>query len=772
MNEKSIFNLTRDFYGIIFLGIALFSAFALSSYHSQDPSYNSFGSTVEIQTVNKGGIVGAYISDLLVQLFGGGSFFFPLITFYAAWTLIRGNSLSRLPIIICAGFFFLINLCAFFHIHFHYDPYFGKEINSGGIVGSFLGGIFRKWLNTPGAYLAVITFGVVSSLALTGISANSTLEWFIKIVKNAFPFFITIFKFTFRGFFNSLKKIPLDVYRKNKINQKVTAIFDQNFNKTKKKGEKEPIIVSLAPEIIQEVAPKRFKKNNLQFSEKTSTAKNENKNYVIPSLDILDDIPPPIEPENSRKGILARSKVLEKKLADFGIEGRVVQVLPGPVITLYEFEPAPGIKVSRIISLNDDLALAMRAPCVRILAPVPGKPVVGIEIPNPNREIVYFKEIISSDIFTSSSSKLTMALGKDNVGNPVAVDLAQVPHLLIACATGSGKSVGINALVCSILLNASPDDVQMIMIDPKMLEFSMYDGIPHLIAPVVTNPKKATAALQWAVTEMERRYKLMSEKGVRNITSYNELIEHENAELQEAKKSKKNNDHEPDEDENEVKPQQKFSYIVIVIDELADLMMVASKGVEEALMRLAQMARAAGIHLILATQRPSVDVLTGIIKANFPARISFQVTSRVDSRTILDSIGAEKLLGKGDMLFLPPSSSRIVRIHGVMVKDMEINRIIKFIKEQKRAEYQEDIFASAKNQGTTTEEEIEFDEKYDEAVALVAREQQASISMVQRKLRVGYNRAARMIEVMEKEGVIGRSDGIKPREVYIKEIPA
>ncbi len=769
MNEKSIFNLTRDFCGIVVLGAALFSVAALASHHSQDPSYNSFGSAVTTQTINKGGIVGAYLSDFLVQLFGGGSFFFPLIAFYAAWTLIRGNSFSRLPIIICAGSFFLINLCAFFHIHFPYDPYFGKGVNSGGMVGSFLGEIFIRWLNTPGAYLTVITFSVISVLALTGISANRIVDWFIKIVKDASSFFIAICKLTYRACFNSDKPELNEENCQNENAAEATEKPDPKYKETGKKKEKEPIIVSLAPEVVPEVAPKKSKEPKTLFSAKTPN-ENEGENYVVPSLDILDDIPPPKDPESSREEILARSKTLEKKLADFGIEGRVVQVLPGPVITLYEYEPAPGIKVSRIVSLTDDLALAMRAPSVRILAPVPGKPVVGIEIPNPSREIVYFKEIISSDVFTTSPSKLTMALGKDNVGNPVAVDLAQVPHLLIAGATGSGKSVGINALVCSILLNASPEEVQMIMIDPKMLEFSMYDGIPHLIAPVVTNPKKATAALQWAVTEMERRYKLMSEKGVRNITGYNDLVERENAELQKKKDSKKKNKNEDEEDE--VQPQQKFSYVVIVIDELADLMMVASKGVEEALMRLAQMARAAGIHLIIATQRPSVDVLTGVIKANFPARISFQVTSRVDSRTILDSIGAEKLLGKGDMLFLPPSSSRIVRIHGVMVKDIEINRIIKFIKDQKRADYQEDIFVAAKTEESTPNEEEEFDEKYDEAVALVAREQQASISMVQRKLRVGYNRAARMIEVMEKEGVVGRSDGIKPREVYIKEIPA
>jgi S-DNA-T family DNA segregation ATPase FtsK/SpoIIIE len=460
------------------------------------------------------------------------------------------------------------------------------------------------------------------------------------------------------------------------------------------------------------------------------------------------------------------------------------------VITLYEFEPAPGIKVSRILSLTDDLALAMRAPSVRILAPVPGKSVVGIELPNPKRETVAIKEIIQSDAFQNMPSKLALAVGKDNIGVPVAQDLAQVPHLLIAGSTGSGKSVGINSMIISLLLNATPDEVKMIMIDPKMLELSMYDGIPHLIAPVVTNPKKAAAALQWAVAEMEQRYKMMAEKSVRNIIGFNQLVEKlERQRQEEEKKNKKakkktpppedpvedheNLDSAAEEDGEEVEIPQKLPYIVIIIDELADLMMVASKGVEDSLTRLAQMARAAGIHLIVATQRPSVDVLTGIIKANFPARMSFQVTSRVDSRTILDSVGAEKLLGKGDMLFLPPGTSRLQRIHGCMVSDNEINRILKFIKDQpKEAEYRSDVFeevVAAEKQ--RAEEEEEFDELYDDAVAIVAKERQASISMLQRRLRVGYNRAARMIEIMEREGVVGPSDGIKPREVYVKPIP-
>jgi S-DNA-T family DNA segregation ATPase FtsK/SpoIIIE len=437
--------------------------------------------------------------------------------------------------------------------------------------------------------------------------------------------------------------------------------------------------------------------------------------------------------------VTKQAKILAGKLHDFGIDGGVTQVLPGPVVTMYEFEPASGIKVSRIVNLADDLALGMKALSVRIVAPVPGKAVVGIEIPNPHREPVWLREILASPAFQQAPSKLVLALGKDILGTASVTDLAQIPHLLIAGATGSGKSVGLNSMICSILINATPDEVKFIMIDPKMLELSVYDGIPHLIAPVVTHPKKAAAALHWAVEEMERRYRLLAEHGVRGIDGY-----------------------------NQAHPEQRLPYIVVVIDELADLMLVARRDVEDSLTRLAQMARAAGIHLLVATQRPSVDVLTGIIKANFPARISFQVSSRTDSRTILDSIGAERLLGKGDMLFLPPGTSTLLRIHGAYVSEAEIKRLVDDLRTQQAPAYDVSIFTVTSDEPVEPEE---GDDKYDEAVALVARLGQASASLMQRHLRIGYNRAARLIDTMQREGVVGPADGSRPREVYIKEIP-
>ncbi len=755
MTEKTLSTHLRDLFGIFSLAFTLYAILALVTYSPLDPSFTNYAMG---PVHNAGGKVGAYLSDGLVQLFGSGAFFFPFITLILGWALIRGRRFHNGSLVLISGVLFLVSLCSLMAVKFAHDPFFGKAIPPGGLTGKGLGGFLVDWLNTVGATLTLGTCLLISFLTLTRLSANSLIDGMGVAVKAGV-------RLSGRGALQMKAGVQegIERYRAGRTEREEQEMFSRP---------SEPVIVT--PERLPEIEipePPRKKEEPAAFvvAEEISVPVRTGK-YKVPPLSLLEDPPPKEDSKQIRDEILESSSILEQKLADFGIQGRVVQVLPGPVITLYEFEPAPGVKVSRILSLADDLSLAMRATSLRILAPVPGKPVVGIEIPNRKKEMVSFKEIISSRVFKDSPSKISLAIGKDNIGQPVVQDLATIPHLLMAGSTGSGKSVGMNAMICSILLNATPDEVKMIMVDPKMLELSIYDGIPHLIAPVVTNPKKAAAALQWAVTEMENRYKAMAEAGVRNIIGYNQFVEKLHLEFE--KEMALAAEAELDDDEEAevlVPPPSKLPYIIVLIDELADLMMVASKGVEESLTRLAQMARAAGIHLIVATQRPSVDVLTGIIKANFPARISYKVTSRVDSRTILDSMGADKLLGKGDMLFLPPGTSRLLRIHGPWVSDMEIKRIVDFIKSQKKPEYQEDIFQTAVAEGPAEEEE-EFDEKYDEAVAIVAKDRQASISYVQRRLRIGYNRAARIIETMEKEGVVGPSDGIRPREVYVKPI--
>ena len=483
--------------------------------------------------------------------------------------------------------------------------------------------------------------------------------------------------------------------------------------------------------------------------EKTNSSSFEDsmeETYQLPSLGFLKNINSKTEVDH--ESIRRDAELLEKKLGYFGIKGEVMGVSPGPVITTFEYKPDPGIKISKIVNLADDLALALSAYSIRIVAPIPGKDVMGIEIPNLKKSIVPFIDIVSSEDFINCPSKLPICLGKDIIGNPVVVQLESMPHLLIAGATGTGKSVGLNAMITSILYKATPDEVKFLMIDPKRIELSLYNDIPHLITPVITDMKKATTALQWMVREMERRYDLLAKYQVRNIEQFNQKV--------------KGLDSAMDGDDEPPKP---LSYIVIIIDELADLMMTASRDVELSLTRLAQMARAAGIHLILATQRPSVDVLTGIIKANFPTRISFQVSSKTDSRTIIDSNGAETLLGMGDMLFVPPGTARLTRVHGTYLSEEELIEVTTFLKAQQAPDYLFDVITEQQEEPEQDNRNDEYDEKYQDALEVVMTTRQASISGIQRALRVGYNRAARIIDIMEKKGIVGPSDGAKPRQV-------
>ena len=628
---------------------------------------------------------------------------------------------------------------------------YGESLKNGtgGLIGVSIVEFLRISFNVAGTYIILFLIFVVALTFMVEFSLVSLTERISQFVSALFTLC------------------------KNRILSFVNYVLDS----VKIEKKPQPIIIEDTPPVVKKVNLKKIEQTNFNF-----TKTNADEKFQLPPFTLLEESQHK-DVRVKRDSLVTNSRILEKKLSDFGVEARVVEVMPGPVITMYELEPAPGVKINKIVNLSDDLALALMAPSIRIIAPIPGKSVIGIEIPNLKREPVFLKEVLDNDAFLESSFRLPIALGVNFVGTPVVADLTKMPHLLIAGTTGSGKSVALNAMICSILFKAQPDDVKFLMIDPKRLELSSYEGIPHLMHPVVVDPKKASQVLRWTVEEMERRYRILNDLKAKSIDAYNELLLKGLKSKTVLALPKKNIESDleteniaditgTDKVEHEIK-HTKLPYIIVIIDELADLMMVAPRDVEESLTRLAQMARAAGIHLIIATQRPSVDVITGLIKANFPTRISFQVSSKIDSRTIIDQQGAEKLLGAGDMLFIPPGTSKLSRIHGAYVSDKEISRIVDFIKMQAQPAYDSSIekFALAAAQ-TQHEGDDDFDEKYDEAVALVGELGQASISLVQRYMKIGYNRAARIIEKMEAEGIVGPSDGAKPRKVLIRKLPS
>jgi S-DNA-T family DNA segregation ATPase FtsK/SpoIIIE len=740
MREDSIKErLWHEIVGILFVALGIFLFLSLVSYSPMDPSFFSYTSAKVKDIHNWMGIVGAYISSLLFQGFGFPSFLIPLLLGLYACRFIFHWQLKHLSFKLVGWLAILLAISSLFGLWLKPIRFFYQDVLVGGFLGEILSRSLVRYFNPPGATILLLVILILSFIMGTGLSFISIVQHLVNLVRQL-----------------SVKIGTLKMVRRERA-ERVKKLVKRKQEKGEAKEIAPPMVVektsppTKTEEIIEQAA--------FGFLESKKT-------FQLPPTSLLEaDVEK--RQKIDRDSLIMNSRILEKKLLDYGVEGRVVEVRPGPVITVYEFEPAPGVKVSRIVNLADDLALALSALSIRIVAPIPGKAVVGIEVPNANREMVFLKEIIDSDPFRASKSKLSFGLGKDISGEPFIVDLARMPHLLVAGSTGSGKSVSINSIICSILFKATPDEARFLMIDPKMLELSDYEGIPHLLLPVVTNPKKAAIALRWLVEEMERRYTVLAEKSVRNIEHYHQKMEKELKEK--GKVYKRKGDILEGEGEASSEPMERIPYIIVVIDELADLMMISSREVEESITRLAQMARAVGIHLLLATQRPSVDVLTGIIKANFPARISFQVTSKVDSRTILDTIGAEHLLGAGDMLFLPPGSSKLIRIHGAFVSGAEIKRVVEFLKKQGKPSYDSSILLEVKKEKEAAGEE-EYDEKYDEAVAFVAQTEQASISLIQRRFRIGYNRAARIIEKMEKEGVVGPSDGIKQREVLIKKI--
>jgi S-DNA-T family DNA segregation ATPase FtsK/SpoIIIE len=742
MTEDSVKErLRHEVVGILLVALGIFIFLGLVSYAPMDPSFFSYTSLKVREIHNWMGIVGAYASSLLFQGFGFSSFLIPFVVIVFAISFILRWEWKYIPVKLGGWLAIVLATSSLLSLWLKMPR---PDFLVGGFIGEMISRSLVRYFNRPGATILLIVSLILSFVLGTGIS-------FISLVKHSGDVVSRLVEKV-----GTLKMVRRERTRRAK------KLAKEREEKKEKEEFEEPV-----PLLVVEKPPPSAKREEIAQQE-TFQFTEPKQAFQLPHFSLLEaDVEK--RQKIDRDSLIMNSRILEKKLLDYGVEGRVVEVRPGPVITVYEFEPAPGVKVSRIVNLADDLALALSAISIRIVAPIPGKSVVGIEIPNAFRETVFLKEIIDSDPFRNSKSKLSFGLGKDISGEPFVVDLARMPHLLVAGSTGSGKSVSINSMICSILFKATSDEVRFLMIDPKMLELSDYEGIPHLLLPVVTNPKKAAVALKWLVDEMERRYTVLAEKGVRNIEHYHQRMEKELKEK--GKVYKRKGDLLEGDEEKASEKMERVPYIVVVIDELADLMMISSREVEESITRLAQMARAVGIHLLLATQRPSVDVLTGIIKANFPARISFQVTSKVDSRTILDTIGAEHLLGTGDMLFLPPGSSKLVRIHGAFVSSPEIKRIVEFLKKQGRPSYDSSILLEGKKEKEAAAgEEEEYDEKYDEAVAFVAETGQASISLVQRRFRIGYNRAARIVEKMEKEGVVGPSDGIKAREVLVKKI--
>ncbi len=747
--------------GILFLGFAIFFLMALCSYSPLDPSLNhSLGGEVDI--ANLGGRIGALVADLLLQGVGLGAFILPL---YLVAVFIGMVSAKCYPPWSSVGGAVLLIFCTAIWSSLLLPVWVVQktEVLTGGFFGEMVGEYLVTLFNPIGTYLLMSVFFALALIVTTHISPLRIAALLVAALLAGG-----------RLLLQALRRVVALFARIRLRKPKVAKGELDSPEKAKKRLKK----VKIGRPHDEKPKPPPMNQGKLPFLRGSGQ-------ITLPSLDILDD--PPIR---SKKGtdndsLRLKSQQLENKLRDYGVIGQVLEVHPGPVVTMYEFQPAAGVKLSKISSLADDLALAMSAMSVRIVAPIPGKAVVGIEIPNLEREDVNFKELLLSASFQRGQSVLPMALGKEIDGVPMVADLAKMPHLLIAGSTGSGKSVGINCLICSILFKLTPEHVKFIMVDPKRLELSVYDHIPHLLMPVVTNPKRAAAALSWAVEEMERRYSLMSLSGTRNVASYNRYVEKQLSLRDKSAVSEPETLEDGELDGEGIPPLEKFPYIVIIIDELADLMMVASKEVEEYITRLAQMARAAGIHLILATQRPSVDVITGLIKANFPARISFRVSSKIDSRTILDASGGEQLLGNGDMLLLSPGSSNFTRLHGAFISDDEIKDLTDYLRSQGAPEYKDGILkkheealakSKSKGNGARTAQDLEngddeaYDELYDQAVEFVARLKGASSSMIQRKFRIGYNRAARIVEMMEREGVVGPAEGSKPRKVLVQPV--
>jgi DNA segregation ATPase FtsK/SpoIIIE, S-DNA-T family len=774
-----------------FVGVALFAAallwlISLASYSAADPVW-FFNTGSELPPTNFAGRIGAFTGELSYQMLGYSAYLIPLVLVVIGWNYFWCRTMDAAYTKVMGAILLFACISSFLSLAFGALDLGGKEFRAGGYLGDRLAIFLAEYLNRTGSIILILTLLFAAIILSTQFSFGRLFAALSQLGQERWV--------ALRAAFEQRR----DEKQRAKQRQEVLKKHLGKESKESKERPKDPMpapvvatgkavaakasaaptpepvtktsktaaMVSAAaaalkaassrptPPPIKRQAPMMASKEPTLPLPEPEKAPVERKKgaFTLPPHALLDAAKP--EQKIDERQLMDGARLLEEKCREFSVEGTVVQIHPGPVVTTYEFKPDAGVKYSKITGLADDLCLAMQAESV-IIDRIPGKSTVGIQIPNANREQISLRELLESDAYKRSPSKLTLAMGKTIHGEPFLSDLATMPHLLIAGSTGAGKSVSVNAMITSILMRATPDDVRFIMVDPKRLELGMYEDIPHLLTPVVMDPKLAANALRWAVREMEERYKTLAAFGVRNIEQYNRNVRA----MQEEKKG------EPliDDKGNELKT---LPFIVVLIDELADLMMVAGNEVEESIARLAQMARAIGIHLVLATQRPSVDVITGLIKANMPARVSFRVTSKIDSRTILDGNGAEQLLGKGDMLYLPPASSRFVRLHGPYISEQESARLASFLRKQGKPTY--DTTVTADEKGNAQEHaEFDKDELYDEASRIVVSSGQASISYLQRRLRIGFSRAARLVDMMEMDGLVSAAAGGKPREVLVK----
>jgi S-DNA-T family DNA segregation ATPase FtsK/SpoIIIE len=737
-------SLIRESSWLVLVAGALYLALVLFTFVPSDPGWSHSGRSARVH--NAGGVVGAHIADLLLSLFGFSAWWWVVFLVLLVWWGYRrieprDSILDRRPFLVSlAGFAVLLASSSGLEALRLRSLTAALPLAPGGMLGVVTGEALSRALGFTGATLVLL------ALLAASFSLFSGLSW-LRLAEKLGGW-LEAGGLGLRHAFEARRDRKLGAAASSRREEVV-------LEERKRIDEHAPIRI--------EAPVAEIRKSERVQREKQKPLFEELPDSPLPPLALLDEAPADRE-SVSAETLEYTSRLIERKLIDFGVEAKVLAAYPGPVITRFEIEPATGVKGNQITNLAKDLARALSVVSVRVVETIPGKSCMGLEIPNPKRQVVRLAEILSSQAYAEMHSPLTLALGKDIAGHPVVADLAKMPHLLVAGTTGSGKSVAINAMILSILYKATPSQVRLILVDPKMLELSVYADIPQLLAPVVTDMKQAANALQWCVNEMERRFKLMSALGVRNVASFNQRVKDS---LKAGAPLK--NPLLPPETENP-EPLAEMPTIVVVIDELADLMMVAGKRVEELIARLAQKARAAGVHLILATQRPSVDVITGLIKANIPARIAFQVSSRVDSRTILDHMGAETLLGQGDMLYLPPGVGYMQRVHGAFVSDQEVHRVVEHLRGQGQAQYLESVLEAPEEgtgEGAFGEGMGEDDPLYDEAVAIVLKTRRASISLVQRHLRIGYNRAARLIEQMERSGLVSSMQSNGNREILV-----